>query len=312
MTSKSVPGKSLPTYIVTLLLLAFLLGFLLRPADCMRAFLNGASLWAATVLPAVFPFLVCISLLRALGLLDGLCARLTPVTKLLFGCSGLGGFCIAMSLISGYPVGSKLLSSYVLEGRLSPAEAAKLAPVCSTSGPLFLIGSVGAGMFSSVKAGCILLASHVVATLLTGLAFRALPCAPQALPVRRQSQPLSLYDSIYQSAVTILCVGGFVALFAVVCELLSPLLSPLPHVWNGFVSGLIEMTRGCSLLAAAPSPFSLALCAFLVTLGGTSALLQQIGFLQQAHLKLSLFLGGKLLQAVLAFLLCYLIGAQQF
>lgn len=294
-----------------LFLCLFLLGFFLRPAACMEAFLTGVSLWATTVLPAVFPFLVCITLLSGSGVLPRFCRLLSPATGLLFGCSGMGGFCILTSLISGYPVGSKLLSSCVEEGSISREEGKKLSPVCSTSGPLFLVGSVGTGMLASPKLGAILLASHIGATLLTGLAFRALP-AGRTPPSPIRSGNNTLYDDILNSVLTVLCVGAFIALFAVICELLSPLFALLPPPWSGFLQGLIEMTRGCKLLSASPSRLNLALTAFLTTFGGVCALSQQIAFLKKAGLPVPFYLAGKLLQGTFAFLLCYLISAQQF
>ena len=50
---------------------------------------------------------------------------------------------------------------------------------CSTSGPLFMLGAVGAGMLSSPAAGAVIALAHYLGALLNGLLYRILiPCRP--------------------------------------------------------------------------------------------------------------------------------------
>lgn len=47
-----------------------------------------------------------------------------------------------------------------------------MSAFCSTSGPMFIVGAVGIGMFESTKFGYILFLSHAISALINGLIFR--------------------------------------------------------------------------------------------------------------------------------------------
>ena len=68
------------------------------------------------------------------------------------------------------------------------------------------------------------------------------------------------------------------------------------------------MTAGCSRLLASPTPLTLAIAAFLVTFGGACVLVQQWSFLYRTGIPLGKFLLIKLLQALLAATICFLLA----
>lgn len=309
---------------LTLFLLAFALLFAAFPDRYVPVCLDGIRLWALNVLPAVFPFLFVTSLLRLTGGAEKLSRALLPLSRALFGTGGAGGFCFFMSILSGYPVGAGLVSSFRKEGSLSAREAEILACACSASGPLFVVGSVGAGMFGDKQTGFLILAAHLLAVLLSGVLLRLLfslrgkgEKTNGAPPVSRGKR-LSLSESVQSAAVTAIGVGGCIAFFYVLAEMASDfrLLLPLQAAIRAIpalasyaealTQGLIEMTGGCLFAAGISSPLSAPCCAFLITLGGASILFQQIAFLRPAGVRIPLFLAVKLFQALAAFFLCLL------
>lgn len=296
-----------------LFLFLLLLVFSCFPARYMRACLDGITLWATCVLPSTLPFLFLTGLFTRLGYVRRLSKGCAPLTSALFRLPGVSGYCLFMSFLSGYPVGAKTLSDLTQIGAASPSEATKMSVLCSSSGPLFILGSVGMGMFSDGKIGLILLASHFAAILLSGIALRFYKTSPAAgyLPALKRADNV-LYDCIYSSVISVLCVGGFIAVFYTLAVMLNDwqVLTPFSALLSalgvpedgaqGFARGLVEMTGGCRVLAAAKTLFSVAACAFLITFGGVSILFQQIVYLKKAGVKLRFFLPVKLLQAFLA------------
>ncbi len=313
--SKSL--RRIPRVLLFLCLVAVLVVFITFPKRYMGVCLSGITLWATRVLPATLPFLFLTGLISKLGFVRKLSLVFTPVTALLFALSGVSGYCVLTSFLCGYPVGAKTLADLKENGFLSGDESAKTSLVCSSSGPLFILGSVGMGMFSSAKVGVILLLSHFASIILVGVLFRFLktPPAKKKLPVLQKIDNL-LYECMYSSIITILCVGGFIALFytlsqmLVDLQILTPLVSLLsltglpPSSATAFLQGLVEMTSGCALLSQSITPIHIALCAFLITFGGVSILMQQGVYLVKAGVNLKLFLPVKLLQSVLAFGIC--------
>ena len=286
------------------------------PARYAAACLEGVSLWAKAVLPSLFPFLIFTALLTKLGAAERLAKKLAPLTR---RCKlpGIAAYCFLMSILSGYPVGSRIIADLAKNGAIDARQAARMSVLCSTSGPMFLVGSVGGAMFKDSRAGALLFASHLIAVLLVCLAFvpflRKLP--ENDSPARQANADNILYDSVHSAVISILCIGGFIAAFYVVSLALSDLyvlwlpekflgLFFPPEIAAGLCAGLLEATHGCAMLAASENFFALPAAAFSVTFGGACILCQQLSYLKQAGVKTGRFIGIKALQGIAAFLLC--------
>lgn len=288
----------------------------------MQIFLDGISLWALCVLPSSLPFLFLTALLTNSGGMRKLSKLCSPVTRFLFGLSGESGYCLLMSFVCGYPIGARVLSDISDMGGVYKHELNKMSVLCSSSGPLFMLGSVGTGMFKDSKIGCIILLSHYLAIILSGIVLRFIPTHEKSAklghtPLVPQKSENILQESMYRSVISALCVGGFVSIFYMLSILcmdmgwLTPFAELMGKIFQnsdmgmGFCRGLIEMTGGCSALSTWSSPLSISLCTFLITLGGVSILVQQICYLQNIGVNIPYFIGIKLVQAVTAFALCY-------
>lgn len=62
---------------------------------------------------------------------------------------GIGGYAFIMGIISGYPVGAKIVTEFRKNGNCSRAEAERLLSFTNNSGPLFIIGTIGVSMFGN-------------------------------------------------------------------------------------------------------------------------------------------------------------------
>lgn len=289
--------------------------FLTDPARYARSVLEGVSLWAECVLPAAFPFLFFTGLLTALPAFRSAADRLARPVGRLYRVSNAGGGAALLAALSGYPVGAKMVLDLSERGLLARGEEQRLAALVTTSGPSFLVGTVGGMMFSDLKAGWLLFFCHLVAVRLVCLLFRGRG-RRGSVPREVLSPPRNiLYESVYNAVISVLCVGGFIALFSCIGQMLSDLglfalLSPLfggGALGEGVLKGLLEMTAGCAALSKSGSFFALPLCCALVTFGGSCVLCQQAAYLTRAGVKLLPFLGIKLLQSAVAFGACCLL-----
>lgn len=308
----STTRKLLSAFVCSVILFAMTV-FLSAPARYAKCILAGISLWAANVLPATFPFLFLTTLLTGLRPYAFFSKKISPAAGKLFRISGAGGSAAILSALSGYPVGARIVADLYGGNTVARSETFRLACLCSTSGPMFLVGTVGCLMYNSAKAGWIALCSHLIAVWLVCflLRFTAKP-VQAALPSPSKKTENTLYESLYNAVVSILCVGGFIALFYCLGQMLSDLgfFKGITALFGGSVyaegicRGLLEMTTGCNFLSSAGTPVSLALSCFLVTFGGVCVLCQQASYLSRANVKIFPFLGVKLLQALVAFGLC--------
>ncbi len=311
MKIKKIISAIIPAAIV----LAAMICFLIHPARYSQSVREGISLWAVNVLPATFPFLFLTALFTRFRLFGKISRSVAPLAGKLFRISGEGGCAAVLAMLSGYPVGARAVLDLYERGAIAKEESFRLACLCSTTGPMFLVGVVGSAMFLNPAIGWIMLAAHYLGVLSVCflLRFSAKPTQRMPYAVRTERGNL-LYDSLYSSVISILCVGGSIALFYAFGQILFDLGAFL-HVGStaeGVLRGLIEMTSGCALLSRTPSALTAALCTFLVTFGGLCVLVQQIAYLSRAEVKILPFLGVKLLQSVLAGGFAYLFSLALF
>ena len=297
---------------------------ILSPARYSAACMNGILLWARAVLPALFPFFILTGMLARLGAGDSLSKKAAPLMRRL-KMPPSAAYCFFLSALSGYPLGSRIVASMYEEKKISAGEAKRMSVLCSTSGPMFILGSVGSAMFRDVSAGAILLLSHLSAVLLICLCFvpflKPLPDAGFRLTPTRNTNNL-FYETVRESVLSILSVGGCIAAFSVLLQALDDLnlfslaenLFSFPNAPTGagevvssFLRGCIEATNGCALLSETQTILTLPLTAFIITLGGLCILSQQLGYLKKANVSALFFIAFKFLQAAAAFAICLLL-----
>ena len=318
---------------------ALLLLLALRPQRYAAACAEGIALWAKVVLPALFPFLVLTAWIARSGMIVGLGRKLSPLLRRC-GLPAASAGAFLLSIVSGYPVGSRVVADLQRRGEIGRADAEKLSILCSTSGPMFILGSVGSAMFGGGKAGAVLLTAHlfgVLAIALPVLLFRKRSAAaePSPSPAAQRSAARAirapqarapsdtLGETVREAVLSVLCVGGFIALANVaLCAAEDLLLLAPPHALaelclrpfgaqacaEGIVYGLIEATRGCAALAAADAA-GLPFAAFAITFGGASILAQQLAFLRPVGVRAGRFIAVKAAQGCAAALFCALLLA---
>lgn len=294
-----------------LLLFLFVL-FLLSPVRGGKYLLEGISLWALNVLPVTFPLLVLTALFTKERAYAWVTGKLSPLFSLLFRVTGEGGGIAVLSFLSGYPVGAKSLYDYHMRGGNVNI---RLVALCTTSGPAFLFGTVGAVLYQSAAAGAVLFASHLAGVFLVAFFLRFGKSAPATDPAPRpvRAKATSLFETVSSSVLSVLTVGALIALFYCLGGLLKDLglfsftaaLGENAPYAEGVLRGLLEMTTGCSVLSALKTPLSLALSAFTVTFGGASILCQQYAFLGETGVKAAPFALVKFAQGVVSALVCY-------
>ena len=296
----------------------------LYPDIYSKTTLDGVTLFAVSVMPSLLPYFFLTAILTKMNALSGAFYTLSPLSKKLFRLNGISFYVFFMSVLSGYPVGSKLIDDLYSSNAINESEASRMSLLCSTSGPLFIIGAVGATMFQSKTVGFILYLCHVLSAIITALLFKNAYGEPKGNFSMLNSKKCEnfLYESVYSSVISVLIVGGFISVFYVISQILIDfnLLSPLIFIFKAILSpisysgeeataftvGLIEFTKGAKMLSnIGVNPLTVSLTAFIITFSGVSVLLQSLAFLSRAKVNGLFFTLGKLVQAIIAFTLTY-------
>ena len=299
---------------VTLLLVWFL-------ADTVRvrqAASDALRLCAASVIPALFPFLVVTGLLMSLGFGAWASPYLAPLMTDLYRLPGSAGSALLLGFLGGYPVGARTAADLYRLGYLTQDETERLLTFCNNANPAFFISVLGMGVFHSARAGIRLLLIHILSALLTGLCFRGqavahTPPNPRkpsrdASAVKRNPPPNApdkspsaflpaFVDAVSAAASAMLRVCAFVVFFSV---LVRPL-KEWTHPAAAPLVGVLELFSLTPMLT--PDSRGFLLASFCAGFGGLSALAQTATVLEHSGLSIRPCALGKLVQAALSALL---------
>lgn len=127
---------------LTIIFVLFGIGLIAFSRDNLEASKEGLTLWVTSVVPALLPFFIACELLSHTTIVDFLGKYLSKIMRPLFNVPGEGAFPFIMGIISGYPVGAKIVTNFRKEGICTKEECERLLTFTNNSGPLFIIGTV--------------------------------------------------------------------------------------------------------------------------------------------------------------------------
>ncbi len=315
----------------TVAVLLCLAGLLLRPEQATQSARDGLTLCFNIIIPSLFPFFVLSTLLVQLGVAQALGRLLEPIMRPLFRVNGACGTALAMGFIGGYPVGARTALSLYENKLCGKEEAERMLAFCNNSGPAFIFGVVGVGVFASSRVGLLLYLAHVAASVTVGLVFRFYKRSARPMPAHTMSRPpLGLTTAFTQSVTTsfqsVLNICAFVVFFTVairmlfqfgllpaVGESLGTLLEPIgfdSEQANHLLTGLIELTSGLWSLQSAGVSMnaSLSMAAFMLGWAGISVHAQVLSFLSKSGLRSWTYIAGKLLHGMISAVYAYLLS----
>lgn len=296
---------------VCLLLCGILIWFLADAQHLRAAAAEALALCAASVIPALFPFLAVSGMLLAVGFGAWVSPLLSGLMTPLFRLPGSAGSALLLGLVGGYPIGARTAAELYQQGALTQEEAERLLTFSNNSNPVFLISVLGGGVFGSVRAGIYLWLIHIFSALLTGLLFRGGKRPPARRPMHRQPEKPVSFASVFVSAVRNAAVGmlsicAFVVLFYV-------LVSPLKALGGRAAAVLVGAAELFSLTPMLQNDvFSFVLAAGMSGWGGLSVLAQTAAVLDGTPLRLRYCLKGKAVQGLLSALLAAAVAPALF
>ena len=292
----------------------------ISPGEAINGAKDGLALCFNVIVPSLFPFFVLSSLVVDLGLAAYLGRAMEGLMRPLFRVSGSCAAAVALGFIGGYPVGARTALQLYEQGLCSKTEAERLLAFCNNSGPAFILGVVGAGVFGDSRVGLLLYLTHALASLLVGLLFRFYggwerrrACAPRPKPIQTVTLPAAFTGAVSRALQSTLNICAFVVFFAVVLRLLSAYgalsgaaallsLAGFEGEWaRRLVAGLLELSSGVSSLQGSTQLAGrVSMAAFMLGWAGLSVHCQVLSFLVDSGLSAKTYLAGKLFHGLIA------------
>ncbi len=278
----------------------------------------GLDVCTSLIIPSLFPFFIVSSLLTSLGLIAKLAKFCAPIMTRLFHVSGAGAAVFVISVCGGYPLGAKTLADLHARREVSSEECSHLLLFCNNSGPAFIVGAVGIGVFSDSYIGLALYVAHILAALTTAFTLRF--SAPKTTTHTLSSVlvtspvpfPKAITSAVSTSISSLINVCGFVIAFSVLVGLLdaigifSFLAAELamhsvlgPSLSRVFLTGFLELGSAIAAMHSLPADtLSLCVAAFVIGLGGISVHFQTLSVLADTDIKSARHMVGRLLSAL--------------
>lgn len=325
---------------IPLVLLLFTICLVLFSKSNLSAAKSGLVLWANSVVPSLLPFFIATELLSNTNIIHIIGKILNKFMRPIFNVPGEGAYAFLIGIISGYPVGAKIVTNLRQDGICSKSEGERMLCFSNNSGPLFIIGTVGISLFGSSQTGFLLFFTHILACITVGIIlglfdrFKKNDNANKSISSKVLTKSANcnfsnlgeiLGKSIHNAISTVTMIGGFVVLFSViisilkqshiidgVCILISPLFNAIginSSISEAFITGIIELTNGVKLASLIHDKIisnQIILCAFLLGFGGFSILLQVLSITSKSDLSIKPYVIGKLLQGLFASIYTYI------
>ncbi|MCD8355364.1 MAG: hypothetical protein LUE11_02145 [Clostridia bacterium] len=303
--------------------LLFLILLCRYSSDCAQAVRTALQLCLTSAIPSLFPFFAASSLAVSCGLAQSLGNLFSPLMRHCFHLPGCGAAALFLGFLGGYPAGARMAAELWHRNLCTKDEAEALASVCNNTGPAFLIGMCGCGLFHSLQLGIFLYIIHILSALLTAFFLR-----PKELPVSISSHKLPeelpfcrlVTQSVISAGRSCLMISAFILFFSVIlcllrltgilsaaCTAAAPLLSVSGLSFSGTESlftGCMELTQGLAGLTEYAGFISARMTAasFLCAFGGLSVLFQTAAATE--GLSFSRCIRGKCVHACISALLC--------
>lgn len=308
---------------------------------------SGLFLWANSVVPTLLPFFIATELLQYTNVVAILGKLLNKLMRPLFNVPGEGVFPLIMGIVSGYPMGAKIVSNLKEQGVCTNIEAERLLAFTNNASPLFIIATVGSSLFNNTSIGILLFITHILACLTVGVIFRwwksnknavkrnahlqSIQTKENYYPLAKKTVAISnlgevLANSIMSAINTVFLIGGFIILFSVIISILNAsnimntcanFISPILNIFkipityaSGLLTGLLEVTNGLFNIANISSKFSpinIIICAFLLGFGGISVTLQILSIISKSKISIKPYIIGKFLQGIFASFYTYIL-----
>ncbi|WP_068780655.1 nucleoside recognition domain-containing protein [Paenibacillus sp. GM2] len=323
-------GKMSSTILFAAIAILLVICIVAAPGPAFQASGQGLSLWWRVVFPAILPFLVLSEMLIAGGFPQGLGVILEPFTRRILKLPGSFGWILPLGMTAGFPASAAAAATLYKQRRITADEAERMAATAHFASPMLIMVVIGAGYLNNPDLGLLLLCIHWISGLAAAFTLnqfwrntapsnhekrrigqqnplnKTAPSRPQTglkLALRKMEQARQedgrsfgklLGDSVANGVQTLMTIGGYMLIFAVIIHVVNSFLptSALSYLIAGAAEihlgthAITKLTLSQPMLAAllgAALGWS-GICSFLqvqavlkpVGIGGRRFILQRI------------------------------------
>ena len=270
-------------FVVVLIIL-----FLIFPEVSKKVVTLGLMTVSNIIIPSLFPFLVCILMIMK----SNVSIKNNVINGILYELFGQNFdmfFAFVLSLVGGYPVGSKLVNELYNKKTIDSKSANIMLMYCVNAGPAFILSTVTNKFNKSIA--IVLLASHISATVIMALFLsknlKKNKCKLNVIKKTTKSFSEIFVESVADACSSILNISAFIIFFSSVNAYADCFAEKMPII--KYISFFTEVTSGvlkCN---------NVFLVSFLLGFSGFSIWCQSFSLSRSININYLKFILGRLL-----------------
>ena len=162
----------------------------LKDADLvLKSSINAATLFFTKLFPCMFIFYTLQDLLLNYGILKLFIKFFSPLSKKLFHLDACSSYIIFMSMLTGFPSGSKYITDFYNKKYIDRNTANYLLTFTHFSNPLFILGTVS--IITTKSMALIILLSHFLSNFVVAFFTRPKLYIEKSIPQTREKKSLT-------------------------------------------------------------------------------------------------------------------------
>ena len=291
--------------LAVLIILFIYLGIFINPKLIIESGITSINIFKTRLFPSIFPFFVLASLLLNLGLADKISKKIDFLIKRIFHIEGISSFIVVISIISGFPSGSKYISDCYKKGLISKKTANYLLTFTHFGNPLFILGTCGI-VLNDITIAYKILIINIVANIILGIILRPKEIISSNYTLKNEKVTFmeALPNAINDAIKLLLFMLGSITFFMFFSKLLTSLIN-LNDFYTVIITGILDLTSGISMVNTLniSSYLQGLIVLSFITFGSLSVHLQVINNIKEQDLSYKYFFIGRIIETSLALIL---------
>lgn len=288
-----------------LIILFLYLGIFINPSLIIESGISSINIFKTKLFPSIFPFFVLASLLLELGIATKISNKLNPIFKKLFHVEGNSSFIILVSIISGFPSGSKYVVESYKNKTIDKTTANYLLTFTHFANPLFILGTCGL-ILNNLSLAYKILIIQITSNIILGIILRPKEIISSKKINNYQNKSFleALPKAINDAIKLLLFMLGSITFFMFFSKLLTSFLS-LNTFFETIITGILDMTSGISLVPSIDTTNYIRglLVLTFITFGSFSVHLQVLNNIKEEDIDYKYFFFGRIIETSIALLL---------
>ena len=292
--------------IITISIL-FLIIIFINPTNIISSVQLSFNICIKNLFPTLFPFLLLSNIMTNYGFIE-ICAKIgNIIIKKIFKINQNGFYVLIMSMLSGSPSNAKYINQLLEKKLINHYEANQLLTFTHCVNPLFIIGTIGITFLKSKTIGIIILISHYLGNIITGIIMRKKNIISDykiSSYNPNKSFIKVLTHSINDTINTLMLILGVVT----TCLIFTTVVSSIIHI-NPIYSGILEITQGINYIYQSNLNIMIKtiFITFIISFGGLSIHMQVMSILENKKIRYLPYFIARLIHAILSSIIVFIL-----